>query len=362
MYSLFIGEIRPFAGSLVPAGWLRCDGSLVSSTEQAALFAVIGTTFGGDGTSFCLPDLRGRAVVGTGQGTGLSNYTMAQTGGQETVVLREAELPGHQHNLLGTMKASTAAATTRQPFDTTPARGEDMYLKPAEVPADTFAANTIQGQTDVVGEGKAHDNMQPSLAVSYIIASQGIKPQDYKADPYPQLDATLPYITQIQLVAFDFIPDMFVRCEGQVLLKASYPPAFALLGARYGGDGTTTFGIPDLRSRVPYGQRAEVGQGTKTGTETVSVSLAQLPKHSHNFTGTVQAGYLSVSDSPGFMYPAASETNQYSTEPADSDMAENAVRGTTTPTPGTGEAHENRQPFIALHYLLSLGGVYPSHG
>lgn len=154
---------------------------------------------------------------------------------------------------------------------------------------------------------------------------------------------------------------MFVRCEGQVLTKASYPPAFSLLGRTYGGDGETTFGIPDLRSRLPCGKRIETSQGAKGGTETVALALAQVPKHSHKFTGTLQAGYMSGSSNPAYSYPAPSETrSEYGSGAADIDMAEDAVKGTTAPTPGTGEAHENRQPYIALHYLISLGGVFPT--
>lgn len=363
MYSYFIGEVRPFAGNTVPAGWLRCDGSAVSRTGQAALFGVIGTTFGADDeATFRLPDLRGRAVVGTGQGTGLSSYALAATGGQETVTLTEAQLPGHQHNLLGTLKATAAAANARVPFGCAPAaQGADKYRKPEETPSETLASGIVVGQTNAVGANEAHNNMQASLAVNFYIASEGIRPQDYKADPFPKIDATLPYIGQIQLVAFDFVPDMFVRCEGQVLAKASYPPAFSLLGHLYGGDGETTFGIPDLRSRLPCGRRPETTQGAKGGTETVALTLAQVPKHSHTFTGTLLAGYLGTGSNPSYSYPAPSETRaEYSNAVADIDMAEQAVKGTTAPTPGTGEAHENRQPYLALHYLMSLGGVFPS--
>src|ERR1044072_7289766 len=95
----YMGEIRAFAGNYAPAGWALCDGSLLSISENQTLYALLGTTYGGDGVNdFGLPDLRGRVVVNNGQGPGLSNYILGMQGGAETVVITQATLPAHTHN------------------------------------------------------------------------------------------------------------------------------------------------------------------------------------------------------------------------------------------------------------------------
>src|ERR1700760_4420688 len=99
-----------FAGNFPPVGWAFCDGQLVPISENDTLFNLIGTTYGGDGQStFALPDLRGRVVVHQGQGGGLSNYTVGQTGGSESVTLNTQQIPSHNHMLLSTGNAATSA-------------------------------------------------------------------------------------------------------------------------------------------------------------------------------------------------------------------------------------------------------------
>jgi microcystin-dependent protein len=97
----YLGEIRIFAGNFAPQGWLFCQGQLLAISQNQALFALLGTTYGGDGqTTFSVPDLRGRAAVGLGAGPGLSPYQQGQQAGYETVTLTTAQLPVHQHPVL----------------------------------------------------------------------------------------------------------------------------------------------------------------------------------------------------------------------------------------------------------------------
>lgn len=146
------GTVSDWAGTgAIPTGWLLCDGSAVSRTTYAALFAAISTTYGaGDGTTtFNLPDPRGRAVIGAGLGSGLTNRVVAATGGEETHLLTAAELPAHNHPLdvaTGGVSGSANSAVQGGP-----------------------AGNVIN--TDSSPIGVTHNNMQPFLVLRKIIAT-----------------------------------------------------------------------------------------------------------------------------------------------------------------------------------------------
>jgi len=171
----YVGEIRMFAGNFAPSGWFFCDGSILSISEYEVLFTLLGTTYGGNGTTtFALPDLRGRIPVGVGQGQGLSNYNLGQIAGSETVTLTAANLPSHGHSL----NASTSIATTATPgtgvvFAKTPATYLG-YLSPtaAGASAKTLAPASV---TNSPG-GQPHNNMMPGVCLNFIISWQGIYP------------------------------------------------------------------------------------------------------------------------------------------------------------------------------------------
>ena len=165
----FIGQIQMFAGTYAPVGWMVCEGQLLPIAEYDALFNLIGTTYGGDGVqTFALPDLRGRVIVSAGQGSGLSNYSVGQTGGVEAVTLTQAEFPAHLHSLL----ADSLSGSSDIPSGLAPADGPDG------VPS--FGANTVSAMggnaISNAGGGQSHNNVKPHLAIRYIIAVQGIFP------------------------------------------------------------------------------------------------------------------------------------------------------------------------------------------
>ena len=151
---LMPGLILPYGGAAVPAGsgWLACDGAAVSRTTYAALFAAVGTTHvAGDGsTTFNLPDRRGRALIGAGQGAGLTSRVVGAKGGEESHLLTEAEIPGHVH------PAATGA------FMVTGFSGGSQAL-----PAGNGSGST--GATGSAGGGTAHNNMPPFAVVHYAI-------------------------------------------------------------------------------------------------------------------------------------------------------------------------------------------------
>lgn len=112
MSDQFVGEVRTFAGSYAPSGWALCNGATLPIANNEVLYSLIGTTYGGDGqTKFNLPDLRSRIPIGTGTSSAGAAYKLGQTAGTETVVLQQAQIPLHAHNLM----ANSAAATTGDP-------------------------------------------------------------------------------------------------------------------------------------------------------------------------------------------------------------------------------------------------------
>jgi microcystin-dependent protein len=167
----YIGEIKVFASNFAPRGWAFCDGRLIPIVQNQALFAVLGTTYGGDGVAtFALPDLRSRALIHLGQGPGLSSYVEGQMGGVESVALTQGQLPSHTHSMVGT----TAAATAPNPGPTvamaaTPT-GEPIYG------SSTGPVNLSPRAVTAAGSDQPHENVQPSLAISYIIALTGVFP------------------------------------------------------------------------------------------------------------------------------------------------------------------------------------------
>jgi microcystin-dependent protein len=181
----FIGEVRLFAGNFAPRGWAFCDGNVLPISSNTSLYSILGTTYGGDGRStFALPDMRGRVAVGPRTGPGLSQYREGQQGGTETNTLSTAQLPAHNHDATGVIKASNANATTKEPGGNYFAssiyainRGNIVdvlsYGATSNVEMNANAIDVTVGNT---GDNQAANNRQPYLAMNYIICTQGLYP------------------------------------------------------------------------------------------------------------------------------------------------------------------------------------------
>jgi microcystin-dependent protein len=170
----FLGEIRMFGGNFAPRGWALCDGQVLAISQNAALFSILGTTYGGNGqTTFALPDMRGRRPVHQGQGPGLSPYVIGQASGAESVTLTQAQLPQHNHvvNALGAGGNQANPTTASYPSGALSGNTKiDIYT--TTNPTVTLNPGTI-GMT---GGNQPVPSLNPYLCVTFIIALQGIFP------------------------------------------------------------------------------------------------------------------------------------------------------------------------------------------
>ena len=169
MSDLYLGEIRMFAGDYAPSGWAVCHGQELQIAEYQRLYELIGTTYGGDGvTTFKLPDLSSRVPVHQGYSSWGTQYDVGGTGGVEQVTLSNAQIPSHTHPL----HATEAPADQLTPLGNMPAEAaKRFYVAPAALTAMAPAAVSL------AGESRPHTNMQPYLAVNFIIALDGTSPR-----------------------------------------------------------------------------------------------------------------------------------------------------------------------------------------
>jgi microcystin-dependent protein len=223
--STFIGQIADFAGPLIPGGWMAANGALLSIASYPDLFSLIGTTYGGNGTTtFALPNLTGRVAVGAGPSDVLGTQF-----GQDSTTVTEAELPTGQ---------VTGGTATDQPVT----------------------------------------NDQPSLVVNYLISLSGLFP----TSDGTAFDATTPTLGQIVASAGDLVPVGWALCDGQLISIQSNEALFAILGTKYGGNGTTTFALPNLEGRTLIGAGTSAAGTTYTvgevvGSNQTNLTVANLP-------------------------------------------------------------------------------------
>jgi microcystin-dependent protein len=175
----YLGTVGIFGGNFAPRGWLLCNGQLLSIAEESTLFAILGTTFGGDGqTTFGVPDLRGRIAIGTGQGPGQPNFVIGQRAGSESVTITVSQMPAHAHafvSITGTMNANINTGGTDSPAAAFPAKpGSALYNTSAD--GGGMAPNNVTAVSPAAGASGPVATMSPYLAMNYVIATSGIFP------------------------------------------------------------------------------------------------------------------------------------------------------------------------------------------
>jgi microcystin-dependent protein len=172
MANPFLGEIRPVPYNFAPFGWAFCNGQILSISQNTALFSLLGTNFGGNGTStFGLPNLPGSVPLCMGQGPGLSLYNIGDVVGSATVTLSQGQMAAHNHPAIA--DSGRLSATLNTPV------GNAWGKSGADTPYSSGAPNVTMSpnSTTPAGGGGAHNNLMPYLTINYIIALQGIYPQ-----------------------------------------------------------------------------------------------------------------------------------------------------------------------------------------
>jgi microcystin-dependent protein len=167
----YLGQISLFSFNFAPRGWAMCNGQLLPIVQNQALFAILGTTYGGNGTNtFQLPNLQSRTPIGYGTGVGLTPNSLGQTGGEENHTLLLTEMPSHMHPV---------QATSVGPTSGTPA-ANSIFATPAKVPVYRSAGSaTTQMNTASIanaGGSQPHTNIQPYLTINFCIALNGVFP------------------------------------------------------------------------------------------------------------------------------------------------------------------------------------------
>jgi microcystin-dependent protein len=180
MASPYLSQITMFGGNFAPKNYALCNGQLLAINQNAALFSLLGTMYGGNGVNnFALPNLQSALPMSFGQGAGLSNYVQGQNGGVTGVTLTSQTVPSHQHFMM----ATTSPAATSASISTTllpgapPASGAELYANPPQPGQPALIPHPLAAATcSTVGNNQAHTNMMPSLCITFCIALAGVFP------------------------------------------------------------------------------------------------------------------------------------------------------------------------------------------
>lgn len=335
-----IGNIYCTAFDFAPDNCVPCDGRLLAIANYEALHKVIGNQYGGDGaTTFAAPDLRSRAPrhIDASNPIGVRD-------GAETVALTLDQIPPHTHPIQANPGSAQSTAINGNLLAAANPRGINAYAPPSAALDGLDPLSVAE-----TGGNGPHSNIQPSLAMSYVIAWQGAFEENGPADE--------PYIGEVRAFPWGATPQGWLPCDGRALSIASYSSLYVLIGTTFGGDGATGYQLPDLRGRVPigFGQGTDLSPyllGETSGSETVSLTIAAMPAHSH--APEAVTGAPTTGDPNGNMLAAGADIfNLPST--LDSTLNASAI-GTT----GQGAGHNNMMPFLALNYCICYQGIMPS--
>jgi microcystin-dependent protein len=339
----YLGEIRIFAGEFAPAGWATCDGTELEVAGNEDLYAVLGSAYGGDGdTTFALPDLRGRAPMHRGQGTGTSLYARGDSGGVEGVSLTTQQMPLHTHGF----QASRSVGSSPNAAENVVAAGGNIDTYAGSAPTVNMAAAGIAptGTTD------QHENRMPFVAINYVMATG---PEATSGDG--------PFVGEVRPLAGDVVPAGWARCDGQLLPIEQNPVLFSIASTLYGGDGESTFALPDLRGGVVIGsgqgaETSEYFQGTAGGEAAVALVPDDLPAHVHRARGTTAFARVQ-SPGPDRSLAQISGGVAYQTN---ATAALTTMSSTALGTAGSSAPHDNYQPVLTLTFVIALEGEIPS--
>lgn len=161
-----------------------------------------------------------------------------------------------------------------------------------------------------------------------------------------------PFLAEVRMVGFNFAPRGWAFCDGQILPINQNQSLYSLLGTTYGGDGRTSFALPDLRGRTPMHVNASHPEGQKSGEETHTLSVNEIPQHTH---GAQATNNPSAGDDPTGKVLGQGPTNIYAPHATSAPMGGNMIANA-----GGSQAHENMQPYLAVNFCIALQGLFPS--
>lgn len=163
-----------------------------------------------------------------------------------------------------------------------------------------------------------------------------------------------PFLAEIKLIGFNFAPRGWAFCDGQILPINQNQSLYSLLGSTYGGDGRTSFALPDLRGRTPSHEGNGFQLGQKGGNETVTLTVAEMAAHRHLVTASVSPG--DIRTLPGSVLAMANQSIYRNYEASTGT----ALRSGTVSNAGASQAHENMQPYLTISFVIALQGLFPS--
>ncbi len=179
MSNVFVGQITMFGGNFAPRGFAFCNGQLLSIAQNQALFTLLGTMYGGDGVNtFALPNLQSRLALDVGHGPGLSNYVQGQAGGTPSVTVDTTMMPNHTHAFVATVGPATTGTigSTLYPATSTGTSTPEFYAAQAQGEPILVPTALNPAVCSMIGGNQPHNNLMPSLCITFIIALQGIFP------------------------------------------------------------------------------------------------------------------------------------------------------------------------------------------
>ena len=343
----YIGEIRMFGGNFAPAGWALCDGQPMAISENDALFTLIGTTYGGDGqTTFNLPNLQSRFPVHMGTLAG-NTFTLAEQAGVEEVTLTTQQIPIHTHPASCDDPATPNAGNSPTPgshiWASQSATGIYEPVFDAQNPQVTMNANAALP----AGVSQPHENMTPFLVVNFIISLFGIFPTQGGGGPGDE-----PFLGELKIFSFNFAPGGWAMCNGQFLPINQNQALFSLLGTMYGGNGQTTFALPNLQGRTPIHVGGQFTQGQSAGEIAHTLNLSEMPQHTHPPQGN--DGTANTSDPTNNFWSNGGD-NVYSSNAPNNTMKVGLISNV-----GGSQAHNNMSPYLVLNFCVALQGIFPS--
>lgn len=358
----FIGEVRLIAGDYPPRGYTFCNGAHLNIRENRELYMLLGNRFGGDGReTFALPHLQGRGPVGMGE-----NYYLGHRGGAESLNLEISNLPPHKHDLDIDVKwpVSNDIPDSDSPEAAYLASGGYYQSNPNRA-YKLSGSWHCKGSMSSTGERRELYTMGPYQVLNYVIRVSWATDEPNKR--YTDMNTPNDYLGAIRMFAFDFVPEGYIRCTGQVVLIAENPQLYSLLGNNYGGDGKTTFALPDLRGRFPVGYGlGRTGKpyyvGETGGSEEITLEVKNLPGHRHDFEVDVKVPVSTDGAdtwNPQGAYLGTSGQTLFSVRPGSGVYAGAPVVKATMKETGLGKPIYSMPPYTVLNICMCIRGVFP---